>query len=103
VHSGGEGHADRRGNEPDPAPHHRPESPRSRTMNGAGAKKGAGVGTSIGDSPLSIDLGNLADRLGTLSAADRDRITGAWKALQSRFESGEVGFFRAPVDDALSQ
>lgn len=59
----------------------------------------------LGSAPITIDWSNLAPAAasGRPGALDPQALEGAWAALKSRFASGEVGFFDAPVRPELSQ
>lgn len=59
----------------------------------------------LGSAPLTIDWSNLASTapVGRSGALDPETLGQAWAALRTRFSSGEVGFFDAPIQPELSQ
>jgi len=52
----------------------------------------------LGSSPLTLDWSGL----GPLSP-EKSALESAWKKLYARFDSGEIGFFRAPTTEEISQ
>lgn len=56
----------------------------------------------LGASPVLLDWSNLSP--GAPGAtADPAALSEAWKALQSRFQKGEIGFFDSPKQNTISQ
>jgi glucose-6-phosphate isomerase len=59
----------------------------------------------LGSSPLTVDwsaLTRVPPSPGSRAPSTGD-ITQAWSALKARFQSGEIGFYDAPIHEALSQ
>jgi glucose-6-phosphate isomerase len=52
----------------------------------------------LGSAPITLDWSNLKAQ-----TPDPEDLREAWDALRSRFSSGEVGFYDAPVKNELSQ
>jgi glucose-6-phosphate isomerase len=53
----------------------------------------------LGSSPITLDWSNLS----RAPSPDVESFRQAWSKLHSRFDAGEIGFFNAPGDNALSQ
>ena len=53
----------------------------------------------LGSAPLTLDWSHLLARSGT----GGEEIQQSWAQLKSRFHSGDVGFYQAPIDPEVSQ
>jgi glucose-6-phosphate isomerase len=56
----------------------------------------------LGSAPLTLDWSGLLHGAGK-TGADEFEASASWSAVRARFDSGEVGFYHAPVRPELSQ
>lgn len=53
----------------------------------------------LGSAPITLDWTQVAGKY----SPDSEQLSEVWKKLQSRFSSGEVGFYNSPIDPEISQ
>ena len=98
LHARGQGDADLRRYESDPAPRRRARLARGRRQVGEGVRVSGVTAARLGASPLAIDWTDLGSR-----TPDAPAIRASWDRLKARVTSGEIGFYDTPVNVELSQ